>query len=153
MSHFLSDWFKQKSSEIQNVFDFYNFSRDNCSSIEQPTWQDERQEEGMRIRPRHRCSIAEVEERRVLRYSTASWRMMFPCLSMQWKVPKKNLPSLIPTNIRRNSSFLTRATRSELFEFGPSELSAWLNVFSASSSITVHLNLYLFLTNKQKKKL
>jgi len=65
------------------------------------------------MRPRQRCSIGEGEDRWVLRYSTASWRMMLPCLSMQWKLPKKNRPSLIPTSIRRNSNFLARDTISE----------------------------------------
>lgn len=32
---------------------------------------------------------------------------------MQWKLPKKNRPSLIPTSIRRNSNFLARDTISE----------------------------------------
>lgn len=111
------------------------FSSDNCSSMEQSTWQEVLQEEGIRMIPRHRCSIGEGEVRLVLRYSTASWRMMFPCLSMQWKEPKKNRPSLIPTSIRRQSSFLTRLMWFDPFVSDPAELSTWVSVVSTFCSI------------------
>uniref|UniRef100_A0A2P2PSI4 Uncharacterized protein LOC8262280 isoform X1 n=1 Tax=Rhizophora mucronata TaxID=61149 RepID=A0A2P2PSI4_RHIMU len=96
----------------------------------------------MRTRPRQRCSIGEGEERRVLRYSTASWRMMFPCLSMQWKVPKKKRPSLIPTSILRKSSFLAQDIGPELLGLEPSELPACLrdDPCSRSMSISITLN-------------
>lgn len=111
------------------------FSSDNCSSMEQSTWQEVLQEEGIRMIPRHRCSIGEEEVRLVLRYSTASWRMTFPCLSMQWKEPKKNRPSLIPTSIRRQSSFLTRLMWFDPFVSDPPELSTWVSVVSTFCSI------------------
>ena len=90
------------------------------------------------MRPRQRCSIGEGEDRWVLRYSTASWRMMLPCLSMQWKLPRKNRPSLIPTSIRRNSNFLARDTISE------EELSAACVDDDISISSSIYF-LYFFL--------
>ena len=79
----------------------------------------------------------------MLRYSTASWRSMFPCLSMQWKLPRKNLPSLIPTSIWRNKSFLTRAIASKLDD--SSEVDATMVVLLSASSCSIFHNRFLFL--------
>lgn len=108
-------YYSSKQTSATLITYFVSDKRESCSSREQSTWQDERQEAGMRMRPRHRCSMGEGKERWVLRYSTASWRMMFPCLSMQWNAPTKKRPSLTPTNIRRNSIFRTWLTNGELF--------------------------------------
>lgn len=108
-------YFSSKQTSATLITYFLSDNRESCSSREQSTWQDERQEAGMRMRPRHRCSMGEGKERWVLRYSTASWRMTFPCLSMQWNAPTKKRPSLTPTNIRRNSIFRTWLTNGELF--------------------------------------
>lgn len=94
--------------------------RDICSSMEQSTWQEQRHVAGMRISPRPRCSQEDGPERRVLRYSIASWRIILPCLSMQWNKPRKKRPSSTPTSIRRNSSFLSFVTSSELLAPEPS---------------------------------
>ena len=85
------------------------------------------------MRPRHLCSRGEGEDRRVVRYSTASWRMMLPCLSMQQNPPKKNLPSLIPTSIRRNSSFLARPTASDPSPTAPSSVAPNHTLFRFST--------------------
>lgn len=128
----------------------WNFNSDNCSSMEQSTWQEVRQVEGMRMRPRHRCSIGEGEERLVLRYSTASWRMMFPCLSIQWKVPRKNRPSLIPTSIRWNRSFLARDTRPEQLGLDLSEVPVRIKDASVSISMSMYLNWSLLMWRGKK---
>lgn len=77
--------------------------------VEHSAWHEVRQLAGIRMSPRHLWSIGDGEGR-ALRYSTASWRMILPCLSMQWNVPRKNRPSLTPISIRRKRSFLNCAT-------------------------------------------
>lgn len=129
----------------------YSFSwiNESCSSIEQSTWQDVLQEEGIKIIPRQRCSVGEGDDLLMLRYSTVSWRIMFPCLSKQWKLPRKNLPSLIPTSIWRNKSFLTRAIGSES---DPSEVDATMvELLSASWSIPTNRLLFLYMLYTQNK--
>lgn len=124
---------------------FYSLSwiNESCSSMEQSTWQEVLQEAGMRIIPRQRCSVGEGDDLLTLRYSTVSWRMMFPCLSMQWKLPRKNLPSLIPTSIWRNRSFLTRAIGSKSGVVD--DATATVVLLSASSCSIPHNNRLLFL--------
>jgi hypothetical protein len=65
---------------------------------------------------------------------------------MQWKFPRKNLPSLIPTSIWRNKSFLNRDIGSKS---DPSEVDATMvELLSAACSIptTGFLFLYMFYT-------
>ena len=138
--HFLNQrkfWLKQQKTFWNTSTPIYCliFSSDICSSMEKSTWQEILEEEGIRMSPGPRCSIGEGEDLLVLRYSTASWRIMFPCLSMQWKVPKKNRPSWIPTSIRWNSIFLTWLTTSEPSVSDPPELPIPIDDFSASCSI------------------
>lgn len=141
-----------RDSHIEARLYSFNWTNESCSSIEQSTWQDVLQEEGIKIIPRQRCSVGEGDDLLMLRYSTVSCRIMFPCLSMQWKLPRKNLPSLIPTSIWRNKSFLTRAIGSKS---DPSEADSTIVVLvllSASCSIPTTALILVYVLHQNKLK-